>query len=222
MLPCACRTVPKALALPLLGFGPPSPDLHPGLCPPSAVSPLVFLLLQPTDSQRCTWACSRSCCDLVRTTYVFFMAGPGGSSSGPSPAPSRWGWKEGGPDLPHVPCWLCCGSDSSKGVVLSYPVSSPSTINSEIITAQMHYLIFKPEIVNWLLPYPAEQPSEGTQRFVGTSLARFLGSSGCGAAEAKHPVNLPTKALRLKFVEITQRLKLNRRLNLCGLSAQMI
>lgn len=84
-------------------------------------------------------------------------------------------------------------------------------INSKIITTQMHYLILKPEVITWLLP------SEGTQHFVSTSLAHFLGSSGssgCGAAEAKHPVNLSTKALRLKFVEVTQRLKLNRRLNL--------
>lgn len=93
-------------------------------------------------------------------------------------------------------------------MVLFYPVSSPSMINSKIITTQMHYLILTPEVITWLLP------SEGTQCFVSTSLARFLGSSGRGAAEAKHPVNLSTKALRLKFVEVTQRLKLNRRLNL--------
>lgn len=51
----------------------------------------------------------------------------------------------------------------------------------------IRYLILKAEIINWLLLSPVEQPLEGTKHFVSTSLARFLGSSGFGVAEAKAP-----------------------------------
>lgn len=141
---------------------------------------------------------------------MFCYGRPWWEQLGAQPCPISLGLEGRRAGPPHIPCWLCCGSDSGnpKGLVLSHPVSSLSIINSKIITTQMHYLILTLEAITWLLP------SEGTQRFVSTSLARLLGSSGCGAAEAKHPVNLSTKALRLKFVEITQRLKLNQRLNL--------